>query len=55
MGTQFVEQFWAEHDVAISAPFAALDVNDHPFAIDVADFQAGQLRVAEQRRLLGPE
>ena len=47
MGTQFVEQFWAEHDVTISTPFAALDVNHHPFAIDVAELQAGELRVAD--------
>src|SRR5271157_326417 len=47
MGTEFVEQFWAEHDVAISTPFAALDVNHHPLAVDVTDFQAGELRVAD--------
>ena len=47
MDTQLVEQFWAEHDVAISTPFAALDVNHHSLAIDVADFQAGELRVAD--------
>ena len=47
MGTQIGEQFWAEHDVTISTPFAALDVNHHPFAIDVADFQASELRVAD--------
>src|ERR1700689_2457128 len=47
MGTHILAQFWAEHDVTISTPFAALDVNHHPFAIDVADLQAGELRVAD--------
>jgi hypothetical protein len=45
MCTEFFEQFWAEHDIAISAPLAALDVNHHALAVDVADFQARQLRV----------
>ena len=45
--TQFIEQLGAEHDIAISAPFAALDVNHHALAVDVADFQVCQLRVPD--------
>jgi hypothetical protein len=47
MGPQFDEQLWAEHDVAIRAPLTALDVNHHSLAVDVADFQACQLCVAD--------
>src|SRR5208337_4033369 len=44
---QFFEQLGAEQHIAISAPFAALDVNDHALAVDVGDFQVRQLRVAD--------
>src|SRR5712664_51507 len=40
--TQYLEQFWAEHHIPVFASFAALDVNHHAFAIDVADFQVCQ-------------
>ena len=40
--TEFFEQHRTEHYVAISATFAALDVNHHSLAVDVADFQARQ-------------
>ena len=43
---QFLEQFWAEHHIAISASLAALNVNHHALAVDVADFQVCQLGVA---------
>src|SRR5258706_5694312 len=43
---QFLEQFWAEHHISVSAPLAALNVNHHPPAVDVADFQVCQLGVA---------
>ena len=42
---QFLEQFWAEHHIAISASLAALNVNHHALAVDVADFQVRQLGV----------
>src|SRR5713101_4571738 len=42
---QFFQKFWAEHHIAISASLAALNVNHHPLAVDVADFQVGQLGV----------
>src|SRR5713226_3772311 len=42
---QFFEQFQAEHHIAIDASLPALNVNHHPLAIDVADFQACQLGV----------
>ena len=40
--TQCLEQFWAEHHIPVFASLAALDVNHHALAIDVADFQVGQ-------------
>jgi hypothetical protein len=36
---QRIEQRPAEHDVAILAPLAALDMNDHALAVDIADLQ----------------
>src|SRR5260370_37703826 len=42
MLTQGLEQFWAEHHISVFASFAALNVNHHAFAIDVADFQVCQ-------------
>src|SRR5260370_23692330 len=60
---QFFEQFWAEHHIAIYASLPAMDVNHHPRAIDVADFQSCQLCVAcsggvkrhEQNAMVGSE
>src|SRR6202022_1389964 len=46
MCTQFLKQFCAEHHIAISASLAALNVNHHALAVDVADFQMRQLGVA---------
>ena len=43
---QCFEQFGAEHDVAIFASLAALDVDHHALAIDVADFQVSQFGAA---------
>src|ERR1700746_484000 len=51
MSAQFLEQDKAEHDVAVFAPFAALDVNYHPSAINVADLQTSQLRVPNSGRV----
>src|ERR1700722_6961678 len=45
MSTEFFEQLRAEHDIAISASLAALDMNHHAFAVDVADFQVCQLGI----------
>src|SRR2546421_10345167 len=42
MLTQRLEQFWAEHHIPVFASLAALDVNHHAFASDVADFQVCQ-------------
>src|SRR5258707_5238083 len=44
--TQCREQFWAEHHIPVFASLAALDVNDHAFAIDVTDFQVCQFSAA---------
>ena len=38
--SEFLEQNGAEHNVAVFAPLAALDVNYHPFAINVAGLEA---------------
>ena len=46
---QFLEQFWAEHHIAIFASLAALDVNHHALAVDVTDFQVRQVRRAGLR------
>src|SRR3984893_1403468 len=42
---QFLEQFWTEHHIAISASLAALNVNHHALAVDVTDFQVCQLGI----------
>jgi len=39
---EFVEQLWAEQNIAIFATFTALDVDHHAFAVYVADFQMCQ-------------
>ena len=39
---EFVEQFWAEQNIAVFATFTALDVDHHAFAVYVADFQVCQ-------------
>src|SRR3984893_14454667 len=43
MLTQFLEQLWAKHHVAIFTSLATLDVNYHALTVDVRDFQVGQL------------
>jgi hypothetical protein len=45
MGTELFQQLGTEQHIAISASLAALDMNDHALAVDVADFQARQFRV----------
>src|SRR5438034_3231197 len=39
---EFVEQFWAEQNIAVFATFTALDVDHHALAVHVADFQVCQ-------------
>src|SRR5260370_17431601 len=36
---EFVKQLWAEQHISVSAAFAALDVNYHALAVDIAAFQ----------------
>ena len=43
---QLLEQLRAEHDIAVLAALALVDVNHHPLAVDVADLQAGRFRAA---------
>ena len=50
---QFFEQHRAEHHVAVLATFAALNVENHALAIDVADLQASQLCVPHTGRVEG--
>ena len=52
---EFFEQDGTKHHVAILATFAALDVDHHPLAIDVADLQASQLGVANAGGVEGHE
>src|SRR5437667_12652436 len=44
-----LEELWAEHDIAIFAPLAATDVNNHPLTVDDSGFQVGELAVPGAR------
>src|ERR1700751_5102040 len=44
--TQGFEQRWAEHYVAVLAPLAALNMDDHPLTVYVADLQLRHLGAA---------
>src|ERR1700693_4954641 len=46
---EFVEQLGTEQHIPISAAFAALDVNHHALAVNVADFQLRELGTPEPR------
>src|SRR5260370_26475865 len=37
-----LEEFWGEHHMPVFGSLAAVNVNKHAFAIDVADFQVCQ-------------
>jgi hypothetical protein len=39
---QFLQEFRAEHDIAVLAALSALDVNDHSFPVDIAHLQMCQ-------------
>ena len=61
MLAELVQQFWAQHDIAIFATLATLDVNDHAPAVDIGNFQVRQLGTPhpggverhEQRAMVG--
>src|SRR5580693_5666955 len=36
---QCIQQFRAEHDIAVLASLASPDVDDHPLAVDIADLE----------------
>ena len=55
VGAEFIKQNGTEHHVAILATLAALDVDHHTPAIDVADLQASQLRVPDAGGVEGHE
>ena len=42
---KFFKQFRTEHHVAVFAPFATLDANDHPLLVEVAELQPRHLTV----------
>ena len=48
---QDLQQLWREHDIAIYAPFALVDSDNHSFAIDIGDFQANSFRDAQPGRV----
>src|SRR5436305_15001206 len=39
---QFLQQFWAQHDIAVFPALPALDVNDLAFLVAVYDYQMHQ-------------
>ena len=43
------EQIGAEHHIAVLASLAALDVNHHALAVDIADLEMSQLRASKPR------
>lgn len=47
--SQFDQQLGAEHDIAISAALAALDMKDHALAVHIPDFQARELGTSQTR------
>ena len=44
---QDLVQLWGKHDIAVNAPFAFFDSDNHSFAIDIGDFQADSFRDAQ--------
>src|SRR5580658_5793680 len=40
---EFIEQFWAEQNIAVFATFTASDVDHHALTVDVAHFQVREL------------
>ena len=42
---KFFKQFRTEHHVAVFAPFATLDANNHALLVEVAELQARKLTV----------
>src|SRR5262250_2522119 len=55
VGAEFLEQNGTQHHVTVFTPLAALDVDHHPPAIDVAHLQASQLLVANTGGVEGHE
>src|SRR4051795_1896327 len=46
---QLIQQFRAQHDLAVLMSLSSLDVDHHPLAVDVADFQMRQFSPPESR------
>ena len=53
IGAQDLQEPRRQHRVTIPATLAALDVDQHPFAVDRADLQAHDLADAQARRISG--
>ena len=50
---QDLVQLWGKHDIAVNAPFALFDSDNHSFAIDIGDFQADSFRNPQPGRVAG--
>src|SRR5438552_4122434 len=48
---QFIQEFRAEHDIAVFAALSALDVNDHALTIDIAHLQMRQFGTPQSGRV----
>ena len=55
MLTKFFEQLGTEHHIPVFPSLAALNVNHHTLAVDVADLQAGQFGTAQTGGVEGHE
>ena len=55
MGAQFVEQMGAEHDVAVLAAFAVLDMHHHARRVDIGEFEGRTLGATHACAIEGHE
>src|ERR1700684_2222143 len=53
--TQSLKQILTKRHVAIPSALAFPDMDDHPFAVNVGDFEPAHLRSAPARRIQGHE
>ena len=55
MCAQFIEQMGAEHDIAILAAFAVLDMHHHARRVDVGEFEGRALGATHASGIEGHE
>jgi hypothetical protein len=55
MGAQFVAQMGAEHDVAVLAAFAVLDMHHHAGRVDICEFEGRALGATHASAIEGHE